>query len=116
MLVNYLQNLQVGMTKQQYFDMCTELGTEPVEAEIPVEEDDFPLEMQQAWLIYKVLRDDWDYMNGNYIGKNLNGIFDLFKVYDLDIADYKFYLELLHLIDKVRSDQIRLQTQQKPTT
>lgn len=115
MLVNYMQNMQVGMTKEQYFSMCTELGEEPVDSEIPVEEDDFPLEAQHALVIYKSLRDDWDYMNGNYIGKNLNGIFDIFHVYEISKQDYKFYLEILHLIDKVRSEQIALQQQQKPT-
>ena len=113
---NHLQNLQVGMTKDQYLVMCSELNTEPVDSEIPVEEEDFPLELQLVWLIYKALRDDWDYMNGNYIGKNLNGIFDLFSVYQVDPKDYKFYLELLHLIDKVRSEIIKSAATQKPAT
>ena len=43
------------MTKQQYFDMCNQLGTEPLEHEIPVELDDLPLEVQQALLVYRLL-------------------------------------------------------------
>jgi hypothetical protein len=102
------------MTREQYLDMCSELGTTPLESEMPVELDDFPLEAQHCLFIYKILRDEWDYMNGNYIGKNLSSIFELFEVYDIDKRDWKFYLETIHLIDQVRIEQIRLQQQQKP--
>ena len=102
-----MQNSSLGMTKEQYFEMCETLGSEPLESETPVEFDDFPDEVQMALSIYKVLRDEWEYMNGNYLGKNLNGIFDLFDVYDLDPKDKKYYLELIHIIDSVRIAEIR---------
>lgn len=100
------------MTKEQYFDMCEQLGSEPVESEIPVEFEDFAMEVQLALSIYRMLRDEWEYMNGNYLGKNLNGIFELFDVYDVDPKDKKFYLELIHMIDSTRIDEIR---NSKPT-
>jgi hypothetical protein len=102
-----MQNSSLGMTKEQYFEMCETLGSEPLESETPVEFDDFPDEVQMSLSIYKVLRDEWEYMNGNYLGKNLNGIFDLFDVYDLDPKDKKYYLELIHIIDSVRIAEIR---------
>ena len=43
------------MTKEQYFEMCEMLGSQPVDSEIPVELDDFPVEVQQAFLVYKQL-------------------------------------------------------------
>ena len=114
-LVNYLQNSSLGMTKEQYFEMCEQLGSEPVESEIPVEFDDFPLEAQTALSIYKVLRDEWEYVGGNYLGKNINGIFEIFEAYDIDHKDKKFYLELIHTIDQVRIDEIRKnQPKQEP--
>ena len=58
------------MTRDTYFEMCEALGTEPVEEEIPVEFEDFCLDVQEALSIYQKLRDEWDYMGGNYIGKN----------------------------------------------
>lgn len=97
------------MTKEQYFDMCEQLGNEPVESEIPIEFDDFPLEMQMALSIYKVLRDEWEFVGGNYLGKNINGIFEIFKAYELDSKDFRFYLELIHIIDQVRIEEIRKQ-------
>ena len=107
MVTSFMQNSSLGMTKEQYFEMCETLGSEPLESETPVEFDDFPDEVQMALSIYRVLRDEWEYMNGNYLGKNLNGIFDLFDVYDLDPKDKKYYLELIHIIDSVRIAEIR---------
>jgi len=107
MVTSFMQNSSLGMTKEQYFEMCETLGSQPLESETPVEFDDFPDEVQMALSIYRVLRDEWEYMNGNYLGKNLNGIFDLFDVYDLDPKDKKYYLELIHIIDSVRIAEIR---------
>mgnify|MGYP006279453383 CR=1 FL=1 len=97
------------MTKNQYFDMCEQLGTEPVESEIPVEFDDFPAELQTALSIYKIMRDEWEFVGGNYLGKNINGIFEIFEAYEVDPKDKRFYLELIHIIDQVRIDEIRKQ-------
>ncbi len=101
------------MTKDQYFDMCQQLGSEPLESEIPVELDDFSLEVQTALNVYKILRDEWEYIGGTYLGKNLNGIFDLFDVYDIDKQDRKVYLELIHLIDQVRIEEFKKQNAHK---
>lgn len=109
-----MQNSAVGMTKDQYFDMCEQLGSEPIESEIPVEFDDFALEVQCALSIYKILRDEWEFVGGNYLGKNINGIFEVFEAYDIDPRDKRFYLELIHMIDQVRIDEIRKQKKEKP--
>lgn len=108
-----MQNANLGMTKEQYFDMCEDLGSEPVEEEIPVEFDDFPLEVQIALSIYKILRDEWEFVGGNYLGKNINGIFEVFDAYDIEPCDKRFYLELIHMIDSVRIDEIRKQKKQQ---
>jgi hypothetical protein len=108
-----MQNASLGMTKEQYFDMCENLGSEPVEEEIPVEFDDFPLEVQTALSIYKILRDEWEFVGGNYLGKNINGIFEVFDAYDIEPCDKRFYLELIHMIDSVRIDEIRKQKKQQ---
>jgi len=94
------------MTKEAYFEMCEMLGSEPVESEIPVEFDDFPLEMQQAFAVYRMLRDEWDTMNGNYLGKSLIGIKDLLEATEIDPQDQKFVVMLVRMIDQVRSDEI----------
>ena len=73
MLVNYIQNSTLSVTKETYFEMCELMGNEPIEEEIPIEYDDFPIEVQQAFAVYRMLRDEWDTMNGVYLGKTLIG-------------------------------------------
>ena len=94
------------MTKEAYFEMCEALGNEPVESEIPVDFDDFPLEVQQAFNAYRMLRDEWDTMNGNYLGKSLIGVKDVLEATEIEQSDQKFIIMLIRMIDNVRSDEI----------
>ena len=96
----------LGMTKDQYFEMCEAMGSDPVESEIPVEFEDFPLEVQQAFNAYKMLRDEWDTMNGGYLGKSLIGIKDVLEATEIEVSDQKFVIMLVRMIDNVRSDEI----------
>jgi hypothetical protein len=104
-----MQNASVGMTKQQYFELCEAMGSDPVESEMPVEYEDFPPEVQLGLNIYRILRDEWEYIGGNYLGKNINGIFEVFEAYGIEAKDRKFYLELVHAIDSVRIEEIKKQ-------
>lgn len=94
------------MTKETYFEMCEALGSEPIDSEIPVEYDDFPLEVQEAIRIYNNLQDNWDYMGGNYIGKNLNGFKDILSIFEVDPQDYRAVYELIMRIDRIRAKSI----------
>ena len=98
--------MSLGMTKQQYFEMCEMLGNEPVDSEIPVEFDDFTIEVQQAFNVYRMLRDEWDTMNGNYLGKSLIGIKDVLEATEVEPSEQKFIIMLIRMIDNVRSDEI----------
>ena len=102
-----MQNGSVGMTKEQYYDMCDAVGSEPIDDEVPVEFEDFPEEVQVAMSIYRTLRDEWEYVSGNYLGKNLNGIFDVFDVFDIVKVDRRYFLELIHTIDAIRIEEIK---------
>lgn len=94
------------MTKEAYFEMCEMLGNEPLESEIPVEFDDFPLEVQQAFNAYKMLRDEWDTMSGSYLGKSLIGVKDVLEATEIEPSDQKFIIMLIRMIDAVRSEEI----------
>lgn len=94
------------MTKDQYFEMCEALGNEPLESEIPVEFDDFPLEVQQAFNAYKMLRDEWDTMSGVYLGKSLIGVKDILEATEIDPSEHKLIVMLIRIIDNVRSEEI----------
>ena len=94
------------MTKDSYFEMCEALGSEPNEEEIPVEFEDFPIELQQAFSVYNMLRDEWDTMNGLYLGKSLIGIKDILEATEIELDEYKFITVLVRMIDRVRFNEI----------
>jgi hypothetical protein len=102
------------MTKDTYFEMCEMMGTTPVDSEIPVELDDFAVEVQQAFYVYRMLRDEWDTMSGNYLGKSLIGIKDLLETAEIELQDQKLIVTLVRLIDQVRSDEINKLKTKKP--
>ena len=94
------------MTKEAYFEMCEELGTEPVDDEIPVDFEDFFIDVQEALGIYQKLRDEWDTMNGNYLGKNYAGLIDLLELLDVPVEDRRTQYELIGIIDRHRAQAI----------
>lgn len=94
------------MTKDAYFEMCEALGNEPLESEVPVDFEDFPLEVQQAFNAYKMLRDEWDTMSGIYLGKSLIGIKDILEATEIDVSEHKLVIMLIRIIDNVRSEEI----------
>jgi hypothetical protein len=112
-------NSFVGMTKDAYFEMCEALGTEPIENEIPVELSELPLEVQQTLDIYFKMRDEWDTMNGRYLGKSYAGILDLFNIVGIEPVDHRMTYDLLTIMDTHRATAIRVnkpqETNKKPT-
>lgn len=95
------------MTKDTYFEMCEMLNQEPIESEIPVELSDFPELVQQCFVIYGILSDNWDPMGGNYLGKDYSIVFKLFEVYDVkNNTEVLLSLDFLQNIDGVRSKLI----------
>lgn len=106
MLDSYFQNSRISVTKETYFEICEQLGTEPIESEIPVELDDFPNDIQQAFLVYYRLRDEWDGMSGNYMGKSFVGLVDMFDIFQISDQDKHTMLDWIVLIDAARAKSI----------
>ena len=101
------------MTKQQYFEMCEQLGNEPADSEIPVELEDLPLEVQQALLVYRMLKDDWEGFNGIYLGKSYIGLTEVLHYTEVEPQDHKIILTLIRIIDGIRSNILN-EKQKKP--
>lgn len=91
------------MTKDAYFDMCEALGSDPLDSEIPVDYEDFCIDVQEALGIYSKLKDEWDTMNGNYLGKSYAGILDIFTILEVPVEDHKTLYNLIDIIDGHRS-------------
>lgn len=81
--------------------MCEIYGTEPKEDEIPVEFDDLLDEIQEAILVYNMLQDNWDTMNGNYLGKHYTSIGEIFNI--AGVEDKQCCFAIIQLLDKERS-------------
>jgi len=94
------------MTKERYFEMCEALGSEPLESEIPVDLDDFPEEVQQAFQIYYLLKDIWDTMGGNYLGKDTSTLFNFFDLYDIEKPNRLLIVNLIQQMDYARAKLI----------
>lgn len=94
------------MTKEQYYEMCEMMGSEPVDSEIPVELDDLPIEVQQALQLYSLLPDEWDSMVGLYSGKKMQNIKDIFEIWEIEKADQKLLFSILVTIDNLRMQDL----------
>jgi hypothetical protein len=94
------------MTKEAYFEMCETLDSDPLESEIPVDFEDFPLIVQEAFHVYNKLSDIHEGMSGTYMGKQLSGIKDILEILEVPVEEYKMVLELILIIDKHRSKLI----------
>ena len=115
MLESFFQNMSAKMTKEAYYEMCEALGTEPDPEEIPVEMDDFPDEVQEAVGLYYKLRDDWDTMNGVYMGKSYVGLRDILDIMEIPIEDRKYVLDWISVMDAARSKMLEAQRPKSQT-
>ena len=71
---------------------------------MPPELSDYPLEVQQAFLLHSYLHDQWDGMSGMYMGKDQAPLGTLLDV--LEIEDKKTVLFFLKCIEDRNSEQI----------
>lgn len=53
--------------------------------------------------IYSKLRDEWDTMNGSYLGKSYAGITEIFQMMEVPRDDWRTMYDIIGIIDKYRS-------------
>jgi len=68
------------MSVDAYLQMCDQLGQEPDPDEMPPELNDFPLEIQEAFVVHAMLPDRWDGASGSYMGKDWSPLNDLLDI------------------------------------
>lgn len=103
----------MGVTKEAYFEICEALGSEPIPEEIPVAYQDLPSEVQVILGIYQNLKDEWDTMNGNYLGKNYSGILDIFTILEVPEEDWRLTFDIIGVIDEHRSAVLKRKADSK---
>jgi len=80
---------------------------EPVEEDVPIDISDFPELVQTCFIVYSRLPDIWDFMGGNYAGKDLNIIFELLNLYDLKLEEEQLLaLDFISIMDVTRTNLI----------
>lgn len=92
------------MTKETYFEMCEQLGTTPVEEEIPIELGEFPIEIQQIFSLHQMLEDKFSDFSGTYQGKVYSG-FPLFHVIYCEDLPMDWCLRILKFIDQLEIEE-----------
>lgn len=104
------KNLDTGMTRIKYLNMCEQLDQEPIEIEIPPDWEDFPEIIQQAINTFNQLGDRV-YAEIGYTGKDYTNLTHFIDVYE--VQDKEFFLEILSWLDsraiKKSSDDLKRQ-------
>ena len=88
------------------------MGTEPVEEDIPIEPGDLSFETQQALMLFSILPDKIEGMNGIWLGKEFSGIGDIFDFYEIE--DRREVFELLTYIIGQYNTYYEKQRQSRP--
>ena len=101
------------MTSELYYEMCEMMGTEPIESQVPVGFHDLHEIIQDYVHIYYLLRDIWDPMGGNYLGKDMSNIFEFFRLYSVEPEDQIFAIGILQQLDSYRSKIIQEKQKQQ---
>lgn len=60
------------------------MGVEPKEEDIPKDPSTFSLEAQQALVLMNALPDNWEGMNGVWLGKDYSGLIDIMNIYGIE--------------------------------
>ena len=107
------------MTKDQYFEMCKQMGSEPVEEEIPLEFEDLTIESQKAIELDSLLSDNIAQMSGHLMGKDFSGVDTFLDVLGIkgDGEKYIVFLLLSDIVNtnkKLVSQEIEQQKNKRP--
>ena len=95
----------------EYLVVCERLGKEPDEDKMPIDDGDFPYEVQLAFLLHSVLPDRWDGSSGSYMGKDWSAVGSLLDIYQIE--NKKTVTFFLKNVDILTSNQINVEIERK---
>jgi hypothetical protein len=72
------------MTLEQYYLMCEQMGWDPVEDEMPKEIGSLDFTSQTALILFNLLPDNIDSMNGSWLGKDFSSLEIFMNIYEID--------------------------------
>lgn len=84
------------MTQERYFEMCEQLGKDPIPEEVPPDMGDFPEIVQIAIVIFNTLGDRV-YPDIGYVGKDYTNLPVLIEIYGVE--DKELLIDVLSFLD-----------------
>ena len=96
---------------REYLLVCERLGKLPDPNRVPIDDRDFPYEVQLAFLLHSVLPDRWDGSSGSYQGKDWSAVGSLLDIYQIE--DKKTVTFFLKNVDVLTSNQINKEIDKK---
>ena len=103
------------MTRDAYLDMCEQLGTNADDGILPIEYHELSNHTQDALSIFEYLQDNWDNMNGTYLGKDLSNIAFILELLHIEKSNWLIiYILLIRIINyRVKSINRRISNKAK---
>ena len=101
------KNLDTGMTRLKYLNMCEQLEQEPIENEIPPDWEDFPEIVIQALNTFQSLGDRV-YPEIGYMGKDFTNLPYYMDIHGIE--DKELFLEILTYLESraIKDSQAQL--------
>jgi len=90
------QNLDTGMTKDKYLEVCEQLGQEPSLSRCPPDWEDFPEIVVSALNVFNSLGDRV-YPEIGYVGKDYTNLRIFMNLHNIEDTD--FFLEIIGWLD-----------------
>jgi hypothetical protein len=94
-----------------YLEICDQKGIEPDPDEMPPTMEDYPFEVQVAFLLHNLLPDRWDGMSGFYMGKDMSSLGTLLDIWEVE--DKKSTIYFIKHIEAKNSEQLNKKAQRK---
>ena len=91
--------------------MCEQTGADPDPDEMPPTTEDYPFEVQVAFLLHDLLPDRWEGMSGSYMGKDFSSIGTLLDIWE--VKDKKTCLYFIKHIEARNTEKINKSQERK---
>ena len=95
----------------EYLVVCERLGKEPDENKMPIDDRDFPYEVQLAFFIHSLMPDRWEGMSGSYLGKDWGALGALYDIHNIE--DKRTVTFFLKNVDILVTNQINKEVEKQ---
>lgn len=95
----------------EYLIVCERLGKTPDYNKMPIDDRDFPYEVQLAFFIHSLMPDRWEGMSGSYLGKDWGSLGALYDIHNIE--DKRTVTFFLKNVDILVTNQINKEVTKK---